>query len=1656
MKTKELVLSSLCLVHGARRVLMVALCAAGLAAWADGTGTKDDPWKVGAAPDAGCVTASMANYKPLIGGSCLSFWGDGAMKDFTQGGAPWSSAAESVRGVHIYHQVTSIGAFAFAGCPLDRGGVKILAPVKTIGASAFAGCTGLKSVKLPKSVTSIGASAFAGCTGLGAVEIPKAVTAIGEGAFKDCASLSRVSVRAAVPPSIGKDAFPKDNLVAIDVPVESMEAYGQADGWKEYADLFQPVYDLAVMEMARAGVWSTDAISEGRAVTNYCYRPMPATDGFSRTRDADGNVLLVIEKPGLIVTGTTKRERIQLNAESVTLDDLTIDVATNCVVTYRTAPTEVIIGQPMKVKNHNGRIRKVSAQGPVRLYADGARNACIAAGNGGLVIKNNGKLVARANGDVPAIRADGDITIAKAGRLDFRADKAPAIGAKGKLTFASISAGTVLRGGKGGAISAAAALVLPDKEGWSFLGAADADAPATGLLAPVTVRKAAGSDVYTGYVGADVAKAVTFAKMTEVNSPADFFSWGADSADFKHPAAPHGKFLAAPADAMIAEYDARIAKDATDYGARICSAFVRLKKAGENKRFYELAEEYGFTFDNDTMHFTGELIHKKGETPEMNETSAEVCDIVLPLVKKAYEDLDAIPKDWKGSMAVTPDLYPVDEEVYFDCADVFCAKAALAEMLCVLNMVKGFDMTLDSDLLPYTFNSRFPDPENGKRGVKPILDNNPEFFSKVRDQKAATEAGDWWSAAARNLDAWDKAHVKRSDGKQHFFMWDFAKMDDNTVQCYDWLHKHRDGLINLPYWASPFDWTLMNGDTAQFWTLQPLFAGKFLRKHFPDFGVGVKAPWCNEPLLDTLPDSTLCGMFPGVSRTYIYNELTEVARAGDFTDLPPYTDDRASSVHAIWYDNLFNLGFANTGNPAIFAWNTASPIRLDDPEFNVRGVTAVFKGWSFSGYTNGASKATWEGDTIPTPFPKEHTMFKRRNVVATANFEIPKVTYLDFDGGKLSEQTSECELVKAETTTLEAGKVYAVVRDVTIENRITVSGTSASPTKLVLCDGVTLAATKGVEVAAGKALVICGQALGTGTLEATGVESCAGIGGGGIVTINGGTVIATGGSSAAGIGGGTVTINGGTVTASGSDGAAGIGGTVKFGAGTAYGVAAGANEANALYKTAAAYAADNSAAYVALPCFSLKIPEAGEHYTYEVSYEGAQPKAVLAGQTNTYAIAKGATVRVRFTRDEDYQWETAPTENPMLIKGISGDTVVDAGDLPTVKFAKKGGEENPWTVGEGVTAYTNGTELVIRGAGRISDLSEIPAGVRGGLAAITVTESTVTGAASTAFKGFDGFVLTLPGGWQGEQPDAQGYWYGATGVKVKGSKDAPWTVGEGVTAYTNGTELVILGAGSISDLSEIPDDVKGGLAAITVAEPTVTGAASEAFSGLDGFVLTLSDGWQGELPDAGGSWYGATGVRIKGSKDAPWTVGEGVTAYTNGTELVILGAGTVADLSEIPTGVKTGIAAITVTEPTVTGAEDGVFAGFGDFVLTLPDNWQGELPDADGNWYGATVDMTAFVYPMAVKNVKFQQRYPWNGLVDVACDLSGEGMVTLKVTALTNGVEFVANPTLDGETTFDLGDGGATNGVKFVWDAVKDLPAGFKAGGVKVKVTVEK
>ena len=164
--------------------------------------------------------------------------------------------------------------------------------------------------------------------------------------------------------------------------------------------------------------------------------------------------------------------------------------------------------------------------------------------------------------------------------------------------------------------------------------------------------------------------------------------------------------------------------------------------------------------------------------------------------------------------------------------------------------------------------------------------------------------------------------------------------------------------------------------------------------------------------------------------------------------------------------------------------------------------------------------------------------------------EEQNVPYLNEQGEtQKADHVQDVEDTTIEWKGTEAAPAWYVVKGaVSIKERIKVSG----KVYLILTDGCSLEAEKGMNVAAGNSLTIYAQSIGedAGTLTATGDDG-AGIGGGrsessGEITICGGIIKATG-ESGAGIGGGregaggVTTIRGGMVTATGERGA-GIGG----------------------------------------------------------------------------------------------------------------------------------------------------------------------------------------------------------------------------------------------------------------------------------------------------------------------------------------------------------------------------------------------------------------------------------------------------------------------------------------------------------------------------------
>ena len=155
--------------------------------------------------------------------------------------------------------VEEIGNEAFWGVSSLQGDLKLPSTIKTIGRVAFSG-TKISHVSLPEnleviydntfsdckflqdtltipwSVIRIEDNAFAGCEKLDALIIPKGVEEIKGGAFGGCHSLYYIQCLKPEPPVLAGDAFNgvEKNECALVVPEGSVNAYRNAEGWKEF------------------------------------------------------------------------------------------------------------------------------------------------------------------------------------------------------------------------------------------------------------------------------------------------------------------------------------------------------------------------------------------------------------------------------------------------------------------------------------------------------------------------------------------------------------------------------------------------------------------------------------------------------------------------------------------------------------------------------------------------------------------------------------------------------------------------------------------------------------------------------------------------------------------------------------------------------------------------------------------------------------------------------------------------------------------------------------------------------------------------------------------------------------------------------------------------------------------------------------------------------------------------------------------------------------------------------------------------------------------------------------------------------------------------------------------------------------------------------
>ena len=147
---------------------------------------------------------------------------------------PLDEARKSLKSVSLPSTLKKLGEWAFAGAGITH--VAIPEGIEVIPYYAFGQCSLQDTLTLPQSVLQIKEQAFYANKMLSAVILPENLQEIQSHAFSDCSSLYYICSLNPEPPSLADDAFNsvEKNECALVVPEESVEAYRNANGWKEF------------------------------------------------------------------------------------------------------------------------------------------------------------------------------------------------------------------------------------------------------------------------------------------------------------------------------------------------------------------------------------------------------------------------------------------------------------------------------------------------------------------------------------------------------------------------------------------------------------------------------------------------------------------------------------------------------------------------------------------------------------------------------------------------------------------------------------------------------------------------------------------------------------------------------------------------------------------------------------------------------------------------------------------------------------------------------------------------------------------------------------------------------------------------------------------------------------------------------------------------------------------------------------------------------------------------------------------------------------------------------------------------------------------------------------------------------------------------------
>lgn len=139
----------------------------------------------------------------------------------------------------IPQNVSIIYGGTFANCGFD-GTLTLHDGILFIGEDAFQGDSKLKgTVTIPSSLAVVNFEVFNGCEQIEKLVLPRSIEHIGDGAFGGCYGLKTIVSHNDTPPETSTTAFDgvdKETAIVY-VPRTSVNAYKEADGWKDFKNI---------------------------------------------------------------------------------------------------------------------------------------------------------------------------------------------------------------------------------------------------------------------------------------------------------------------------------------------------------------------------------------------------------------------------------------------------------------------------------------------------------------------------------------------------------------------------------------------------------------------------------------------------------------------------------------------------------------------------------------------------------------------------------------------------------------------------------------------------------------------------------------------------------------------------------------------------------------------------------------------------------------------------------------------------------------------------------------------------------------------------------------------------------------------------------------------------------------------------------------------------------------------------------------------------------------------------------------------------------------------------------------------------------------------------------------------------------------------------